>query len=118
MAKKETIELKKIEVKHAIVSIEGEGDLVLNKMNARTERELTEQRENNKTVRKPANMWEDIITAIHWRDGDPASRGHGADDHDAGNRGAGDPLYPGQTCGGAGLSELVWRGASPVSDDH
>src|SRR5699024_9267764 len=53
------------------VYIEGDGDLVLNKMNARTIRELTDAREGRKTVKQVPNVWEDIITAIHWRDGYP-----------------------------------------------
>lgn len=52
-------------IKHAIITIEGDGDLVLNKMNSRNVRALTGDR--NK-MREEPNMWEDLITAIHWRD--------------------------------------------------
>ena len=68
MKKEKTIELKPIEVKHAIITIEGDGDLVLNKMNARNTRELTDARNDKKTTRQVPNIWEDIITAVHWRD--------------------------------------------------
>lgn len=57
-------------VKTAQIFIEGDGDLVLNKMNARNSRMLLA--EDRKKVREAPNMWEDIITAIHWRDPIPA----------------------------------------------
>ena len=44
---------------------------MLNKMNARTVRELTAARDGKKTIKEVPNIWEDIITAIHWRDGYP-----------------------------------------------
>ena len=53
-------------VKHMIIKIEGKGDLILNKMNARNERGLTA--EDRKSIREKPNFWEDVITAIHWRD--------------------------------------------------
>lgn len=60
------IVLENIKVKSTRVYIEGDSDLVLNKMNARTIRML--QSEDRKKVREVPNPWEDIITAIHWRD--------------------------------------------------
>jgi len=68
MATKE-IKLESIKVKQAHIFIEGDGDIVLNKMNARNERMLTA--EDRKKVKEVPNQWEDIITAIHWRDGVP-----------------------------------------------
>lgn len=62
------IELKPIAVKTARIYIEGDGDLVVNKMNARCYRFLSGDR--NETKETP-NRWEDIITAIHWFDGVP-----------------------------------------------
>lgn len=62
------IELKPIDVKFARIFIEGDGDLVLNKMNARTIRQLTDEREDRKTIKEIPNVWEDIATAISWRD--------------------------------------------------
>lgn len=67
---KNVIALEHIEVHRAIISIKGDGELVLNRMNARTVRQLTEERNDNKrTIKQSPNVWEDIITAIHWRDG-------------------------------------------------
>lgn len=66
-----TIELKSIEPKTMIVHIEGTTDLVLNKMNAHTIRTLTDARKDKaKSLEKP-NEWEQIITAMHWRDETP-----------------------------------------------
>lgn len=68
MATKE-INLKQfggLEVKHAQIFIEGDGDLVLHKMNARNERML--MAEDRKKIREVPNIWEDVITEIHWRD--------------------------------------------------
>lgn len=66
MAKSQTIELKNIEVKNAKVFIVGDSDLILNKVNARYERELRDIDMGNKTVKETPNMWEDIITAVKW----------------------------------------------------
>lgn len=60
------LEIEPIKIKHAIITIEGDGDLVLNKMNARNRRAL--MADDRKKVREVPNPWEDIITAIHWRD--------------------------------------------------
>lgn len=71
--KVQAVELKEIKVNNAIITIEGDGDLVLNKMNAPTIRALTDQRKDKaKSTEKP-NPWECIITAIHWRDGSPTT---------------------------------------------
>lgn len=69
MKKENTIELKDINVKSALITIEGDSDLVLNCMNARNCRALIA--EDRKKIREVPNIWEDIITAIHWRDGIP-----------------------------------------------
>ena len=71
MAKVEKISIIDMrgEVKHAIIEIEGDGDLVLNKMNARNTRALLA--DDRKKVKEAPNVWEDVITAIHWRDGIP-----------------------------------------------
>ena len=60
------ITINPIKVKHAHVFIEGDSDLVLNKMNARSSRML--MAEDRKKIREQPNQWEDIITSIHWRD--------------------------------------------------
>ena len=66
---KNVVTLEPIKIKTAQIFIEGSSDLVLNKMNARNTRVLTA--EDRKKVREIPNKWEDIITAIHWRDGIP-----------------------------------------------
>ena len=60
------VELMNIEakVKHMMVTIEGDSDLILNKMNARNERKLLADDRNS--VEERSNPWEDIITSIHW----------------------------------------------------
>lgn len=69
MKKEKVITVEPIKIQHAIICIEGDGDLCLNKMNARQARSLAI--EGRKKVKEVPNMWEDIITAIHWRDGYP-----------------------------------------------
>lgn len=68
MATKE-IKLDAMKVKTARIFIEGDGDLVLNKMNARNERMLAA--EDRKKIREVPNMWEDVMTSLHWRDDIP-----------------------------------------------
>lgn len=60
------VELLNLEskIKRMTLTITGDSDLVLNKINARNKRALT----NRKQPREEPNMWEDLITAIHWRD--------------------------------------------------
>ena len=67
----ETIEIKRIETKQVTVKIVGDGDLILNKMNDVSTRQLTGQRKNKAKDMEVPNEWEQIITAIHWRDGKP-----------------------------------------------
>lgn len=69
MKKEKVITIEPIRIKHAVVCIEGDGDLVLNKMNARNARTLSA--DDRKKIKEVPNMWEDIITAVHWRDGYP-----------------------------------------------
>lgn len=71
--KEEVIELKKINAKLAKITICGDGNLVLNKMNDRIVRMLTgTQTGKGKNLEVP-NMWEDIITAMHWYKGKPTN---------------------------------------------
>lgn len=67
----ETIEIKRIDTKQVTVKIVGDGDLILNKMNDVSTRQLTSQRKNKAKELDVPNEWEQIITAIHWRDGKP-----------------------------------------------
>lgn len=69
--KTETIEIKRIETKQVTVKIVGDGDLILNKMNDVSTRQLTGQRKNKAKDMEVPNEWEQIITAMHWRDGKP-----------------------------------------------
>lgn len=69
--KNESIELKPINVKGMVVTIGGDGFLVLNKMNDVVARQLTDARKDKaKNLEKP-NVWEEVITSMHWRDGKP-----------------------------------------------
>ena len=71
MAKKQEIikvQNEALTVGCATICIEGDTDLVLNKMNARTKRQLTAERNGDAPDKRPPNKWEDIITAVHWRD--------------------------------------------------
>lgn len=66
-----TLELRKAKIGYATITITGDGDLVLNKMNDPTAKALTDQRKDKaKDLSKP-NEWECIITSMHWRDGKP-----------------------------------------------
>jgi len=65
------IELVAINPTIATVEIEGDSDLVLNKMDDVTARELTDIRNDKAKKNEPVNEWERIITKIHWRDGKP-----------------------------------------------
>lgn len=69
--KEETIELKPLSPKTVDVTIIGDGDLVLNKMNDVTVRNLTNQRKNKAKDIEPSNIWEEIITSMHWLAGKP-----------------------------------------------
>jgi len=67
----QTIELKPLNNRIMEVTIQGDGDLVLNRMNAVSIRQLTDERKDKaKDTAKP-NVWEQIITAIHWYNGTP-----------------------------------------------
>ena len=71
MAKETIIEIQPISVINATITIQGDGDLVLNKMNAPTIRALTDARKDKAKKMERPNEWEQIITAMHWRDGTP-----------------------------------------------
>lgn len=74
MAKKvevKEIEVQKINPRRIIVSIEGDSDLILNKMNDVNTRVLTNIRKDKAKSIEKANEWEEVITAIHWLNGKP-----------------------------------------------
>ena len=64
--KEQIITINPIEVKHATVYVEGDSELILNKMNARNRRDIIAQQTGKKTTKEVPNFWEDAITAIHW----------------------------------------------------
>ena len=69
MAKSENkIIIPAITEKTMIVTIVGESDLILNKMNKRTIEDLTDERKDKGKKIREINPWEDAITAVHWRD--------------------------------------------------
>lgn len=70
--KTEVIELKPLGVREMEVTIVGDGDLVLNKMNDINKKELIDKRKNKARDTEKPNMWEGVITSIHWRDGKPS----------------------------------------------
>lgn len=72
MTKEKAIELNPISIGVAEITIVGDGDLVLNKMNDPTARMLMDQRKNKAKKIEKANEWEEIITSMHWRDGKPS----------------------------------------------
>lgn len=71
MSKEMIIEIQPISVNHATITIAGDGDLVLNKMNAPTIRQLTDARKDKAKKMEKPNEREQIITSMHWRDGTP-----------------------------------------------
>ena len=60
-----TIATPESKIKHAVIHIVGDSDLILNKMNARNTRMLMAP--DRKSIREQPNLWEDLITAIHWK---------------------------------------------------
>lgn len=66
MAKELRIDNLGAKIETAQIFIEGDGDLVLHKMSARNERML--MADDRKKVKEVPNIWEDVITEIHWRD--------------------------------------------------
>lgn len=71
MKKEKNIVVKPIQLNTVTIKIVGDGDLILNKMNDVTTRELTDKQKNKSKTVEEKNEWEQIITAIHWRDGKP-----------------------------------------------
>lgn len=64
MSKQASILIQAPKVQTVHVSIEGTSDLILNAYTARARRMLTA--EDRKTIKEKPNLWEDLITAIHW----------------------------------------------------
>jgi hypothetical protein len=70
--KVEVLEIKEVRPQIMTVHIVGDSDLVLNKMNDVSTREMVAKRKNKAKEITNTNVWEEIITAIHWRDGKPS----------------------------------------------
>jgi hypothetical protein len=69
--KVQVVEFRPIEPKTVTVTIVGDSDLILNKMNDVSTRDLTDQQTDRpKNLEKP-NEWEKVITAMHWINGKP-----------------------------------------------
>lgn len=68
---KTTIELKPLNSRLMEVRIIGDSDLVLNKMNDVTARDLTAARKDKAKNNEKPNIWEQIITSMHWYNGKP-----------------------------------------------
>ena len=71
MAKIETIEIKSMNTKVMEVTIVGDTDLILNKMNDVSTRELVDKRKNKAKDIDVPNEYEKIITSMHWFNGKP-----------------------------------------------
>lgn len=67
----ETLEIKEVIPQEITIHVVGDTDLVLNKMNDVTTRQLVDARKDKAKKIETPNMWEEIITSIHWRDGKP-----------------------------------------------
>lgn len=70
--KEKSVELKPIKINTATFHIVGDTDLELNKMNDPTTRALTLPRKGQPKEKEAPNYWEEVITAMHWRDGKPS----------------------------------------------
>lgn len=69
--KEEIIEFRPIEPRTVEITIMGDTDLVLNKMDDVTTRELTDERNDRAQSLEKPNPWERIITSLHWVNGKP-----------------------------------------------
>ncbi len=62
------IDIKPIEMEQITVTIQGKNDLILNGMTKKARESLTDERNDKSKTLRESNKWEDLITAIHWRD--------------------------------------------------
>lgn len=70
--KEQVIEIKSINIKYAKITICGDGNLVLNKMNDVAAKNLINARKGKAKEVEAPNMWEEIITSMHWYKGKPS----------------------------------------------
>lgn len=76
MAKKEdkVIELSEIKVKYAKITIVGDADLILHKMDALNRQGLIDKQKGKESKKKKGegiDQWMQAITTLTWRDGEP-----------------------------------------------
>lgn len=71
MKNEKIIKVTPITLNTVTVRIEGDSDLILNKMDAITIRELLDERNGKGKKIAEKNDWETIITSMHWKDGEP-----------------------------------------------
>lgn len=73
MKKNEVIELRPLGNRLMEVTIVGDGDLVLNKMNDINTKMLTDKQKGKMKNTEVPNEWEAIITSLHWLKGKPTN---------------------------------------------
>ena len=66
-----TFHIPSIGTKEMVITISGDGTLILNKMNDVTTRQLTDKQSNKAKDTAAPNPWEAIITSMHWLNGKP-----------------------------------------------
>ena len=74
MAKKieeNVIEIKPLGNRFMEVTIVGDSDLILNKMNDVNTKQLIDKRKDKAKDMEKSNVWENIITSMHWYNGKP-----------------------------------------------
>lgn len=71
MEKNNVIELKPLGNRFMEVTIVGDGDLVLNKMNDVNAKSLMDKQKNKAKDTSVPNEWEMVITSMHWLNGKP-----------------------------------------------
>lgn len=74
MAKKieeNIIEVKPLGNRFMEVTIVGDSDLILNKMNDVNAKQLIDKRKDKAKDMEKSNVWENIITSMHWYNGKP-----------------------------------------------
>lgn len=65
------IELKPLGNRFMEITIVGDSDLILNKMNDVTARDLIDERKDKAKNKEKPNIWEKRITSMHWKNGKP-----------------------------------------------
>ena len=66
-----TFHIPSICTKEMVITISGDGTLILNKMNDIASRQLIDEQSNKAKDTAASNPWEAIITSMHWLNGKP-----------------------------------------------